>query len=145
LDFAKEAIMTDEIRQVEHYSLSIPDKVGEGARVLGALRDAGVNFIAIWGYPRGAGRAQLELIPENGAALVAAGKQAKLKLKKSVAFYIHGEERPGAVADTLKKLADAHISVGALQAVCGGTGTYGAVVFLPTRANKKAATLLGAA
>ena len=137
--------MADEVRQVEHFSVSISNKVGEGARVLGMLRDAGVNFIAIWGYPRGTGRAQLELIPENGAALIAAAKQAKLRLKKSTAFYIHGDERPGAVADTLRKLADARISVGALQAICGGTGTYGAVVFLPTSANKKAATVLGAA
>jgi len=137
--------MADEIRRVEHFSLSISNKVGEGARVLGALRDAGVNFVAIWGYPRGTGRAQLELIPEDGAVLAAVAKKSKLKLKKSTAFYIHGDERPGAIADTLKRLADARISVGALQAVCGGTGTYGAVVFLPTSANKKAATVLGAA
>lgn len=134
--------MADEVRRVEHYSVLIADKVGEGARVLGALRDAGVNFIAIWGYPR-AGKAQLELIPEDGAAFVAAAKQAKLKAKKGTAFYIHGDERPGAIADTLKKLAEARISIGALQAVCGGTGTYGAVIFLPTSANKKAATVLG--
>ena len=134
--------MADEVRRVDHYSVSIADKVGEGARVLGALRDAGVNFTAIWGYPR-AGKATLELIPEDGAALEAAAKQNKLKLKKGTAFYIHGDERPGAIADTLKKLAEARISVGALQAVCGGTGTYGAVIFLPTSANKKAATVLG--
>ncbi len=137
--------MPDEIRRVEHYSVSIPNKVGEGARVLGALRDAGVNFIAIWGYPRGRGRVQLELIPENGAAFSAAAKQTKLRAQKSTAFYISGEEHPGAIADTLKKLADAKISVGALQAVCGGAGRYGAVVFLPTSATKKAAGVLGAA
>ena len=137
--------MTEEIRRVEHYSVSIPNKVGEGARVLGALRDAGVNFIAVWGYPRGVGRAQLEFIPENSSAFVAAAKQAKLKLRKGMALYIHGDDRPGAVADILKKLADAHISLGALQAVCVGTGTYGAVIFLPAAASRKAATLLGAA
>lgn len=135
--------MPDEIRQVEHYSFPISNKVGEGARVLGALRDAGVNFTAIWGYPRGAGRAQFELIPENGVAFVAAAKQAKLKVKKSAAFYIHGEDHPGAIADVLKKLADARINVVAVQAICGGSGTYGAVVFLPTKDMKKAASVLG--
>ena len=55
--------MAEEIRVVEHYSASIPNKVGEGARVLRALRDAGVNLIAFWGYKHGAGRAQLEFIP----------------------------------------------------------------------------------
>jgi hypothetical protein len=40
--------MAEEVRQVEHYSASIPNKVGKGARVLRALRDAGVNLIAFW-------------------------------------------------------------------------------------------------
>ena len=47
--FAKEGAMAEEVRHVEHYSASIPNKVGEGARVLRALRDAGVNLIAFWG------------------------------------------------------------------------------------------------
>jgi len=136
--------MAEEIRQVEHYSASIPNKVGEGARVLGALREAGVNLIAFWGYPAGKGRAQLEFIPEHGGVFIAAAKQTKLKVRKSIAFYIHGDDRPGAVADILKKLADARISLGALQAVCGGAGTYGAVIFLSPAAARKAATVLGA-
>jgi hypothetical protein len=50
-----EGVMAEEIRVVEHYSASILNKVGEGARVLAALRDAGVNLIAFWGYKHGAG------------------------------------------------------------------------------------------
>ena len=102
--------MTETIRQVEHYSASIANKVGEGARVLGALRDAGVNLIALWGYPRGAGKATLEFIPENGAAFTAAAK----------------------------------INVGALHAVCAGSGRFGGVSFLPQKAVGKAARALGA-
>ena len=138
--------MAEEIRQVEHYSASIPNRVGEGARVLGALRDADVNLIAFWAYKQGAGRAQLEFIPENGAAFVAAAKQAKLRLRKSTALYIHGEDRPGAVADILARLAGrARINVFAMQAVCSGEGRYGAIVFLPAAAARKAASVLGAA
>jgi hypothetical protein len=51
----KQGVMAEEIRVVEHYSASIPNKVGEGARVLGALRDAGVNLLAFWGYKHGPG------------------------------------------------------------------------------------------
>jgi len=61
--------MAEEIRVVEHYSASIANTVGEGARVLGALRDGGVNLIAFWGYKHGAGRAQLEFIPARHSAL----------------------------------------------------------------------------
>jgi hypothetical protein len=141
----KEGVMADEIRVVEHYSASIPNKVGEGARVLGALCDAGVNLIAFWGYKHGAGRAQLEFIPENGATFVAAAKKAKLRLRRSTALFIHGDDRPGAIADMLAKLAAARINVAAVQAVCGGGGSYGTIVFLPPAAARRAASVLGAA
>jgi hypothetical protein len=140
---AKGGLMA-EIRQVEHYTASIANKVGEGARVLGILRDAGIDLIAVWGYPYGKGRAQLEFIPKDGAAFVAAAKQAKLRLRKSTALYIHGNDRPGAIADILAKLAGARINVAAVQAVCDGGGSYGAVVFLPPTAARKAASILGA-
>ena len=135
--------MPDEIRKVDHFSASIPNKVGEGARVLAALRDAGVNLIAFWGYPAGTGRARLEFIPENGAAFAAAAKHAKLRVKKSAAFYIQGDDRPGAVADILARLAAVKISVGAVEAVCAGAGRYGAVLFLSAAATSKAARVLG--
>ena len=141
----EEGVMADDIRVVDHYSASIPNKVGEGARVLGALRDAGVNLIAFWGYKHGEGRAQLEFIPEDSATLVAAAKQAKLRLRKGTALYIHGDDRPGAIADILAKLAGARINVAAVQAVCGGGGSYGTIVFLPEGAARKAASVLGAA
>ena len=137
--------MAETIRQVEHYSATVANKVGEGARVLGALRAAGVNLLALWGYPRGTGKARLEFVPENGAAFVAAAKAAKLKLsKKQIAFHVEGDERPGAGADLLAKLAAAKVNVGALQAVCAGEGRYGAVIFVAQAAVGKAAKALEA-
>ena len=35
--------MADTVRKVVYFKMSVPDKAGEGARVLGALRDAGVK------------------------------------------------------------------------------------------------------
>jgi hypothetical protein len=90
------------------------------------------------------GRGRLEFEPDNGAAFVAAAKQARLGLRKNTAFYVHGDDRPGAVADILKKLADARISLGALRAACGGVGTYGAVIFASRTAACKAANVVGA-
>jgi len=137
--------MAETIRQVDHYSATIANKVGEGARVLGALRDAGINLIALWGYARATGKATLEFIPENGAAFASAAKAAKIKLsKKQIAFYVHGDDRPGAIADLCARLAAAKVNIGAIQAVCAGAGRYGAVIFLPQAAVGKAAKALGA-
>src|SRR6266853_691182 len=67
--FAKEATMAEEVRQVEHYSASIPNKVGEGAHVLRTLRDAGVNLIAFWGYQYRAAAANSNSFPKTALRL----------------------------------------------------------------------------
>jgi len=137
--------MAETIRQVAHYSASIPHKVGEGARLLSGLRAAGINLIALWGYPRGAGKATLEFVPENATAFEAAAKVLKLKIsKKQAAFHVEGDDRPGAMAELLAKLAEAKINVAASQAVAAGAGRYGAIIFLPQAAVAKAAQALGA-
>jgi hypothetical protein len=137
--------MGEDIRQVELYSVTCKNKAGEGARVLAPLRDAGVNLIAFWGYPTKGGRARLDFVPENGASFLAAAKQAKLKLgKKQTAILVQGDDRPGAVADILEKLAAAKINAEAVQGVCGGAGRFGAVLFLTPAAARRAAGVLGA-
>ena len=131
--------------KVDHYSASIDDRAGEGARVLGVLRDAGVNLTALWAYPSGKGKAQLEMIPESSAGFTKAARKAGLKLSpKQTAFFVSGKDHPGVVAESLAKLAAAGINVGAVQAVCGGNGSYGAVIFLPQKDVRKAAKALGA-
>src|SRR5579864_4232777 len=135
--------MNETVVKVDHYSAAIANKVGESARVLGVLKDSGVNLIALWAYPWKSRKAQLEMIPENGAALVKAAKKAGFAIgKKQIAFFVNGEDRPGAVAESLAKLAAAKINVGAVQAVCGGAGRYGAVIFLPQKDVRKAAKAL---
>lgn len=43
-----------------------------------------------------------------------------------VAFLLQGDDRVGAVADVLAKLADARINVVAMNAVAAGEGRFGA-------------------
>lgn len=137
--------MKETVTKVDHYSASIANRIGEGARVLGALRDAGVNLIALWVYPFGPGQAQIEMIPETSAGFAKAAKKAGLTLAaKQTAFFVNGKDRPGVVADCLRRLAAAEINVGAVQAVCGGGGRYGTVIFLPQADVRKAAQALGA-
>ena len=56
------------IRKVDYFAVDVANKPGEGARLLGALRDAGVNLLAFTGFPKGR-RAQIDFLPEDSAAL----------------------------------------------------------------------------
>lgn len=136
--------MAEIIRKVDYFKITTTDKPGQGARILGALRDAGINLLAFAGFPR-RGRAQLDFIPEDTEAFKKAAKQAGLKIgpKKSV-FLIQGEDRPGAIADLLERLAEAKINVTAVDAVSAGEGRYGAILWVKPAYVAKTARVLGA-
>jgi predicted amino acid-binding ACT domain protein len=56
-----------------------------------------------------------------------------------------GDDRAGAVADIMRRLAEAKINVTALDAVCAGSGRYGLILWTSPASITRAARLLGAA
>jgi hypothetical protein len=136
--------MTDAIRKLEYYALEVPDKPGEGARILETLKGEGVNLVAFSGFPSGR-KAQIDLVPESADALKVAAKKLKLKLgARKMCFVIQGDDRVGALTDTFTRLAEAKINVTASQAVTAGMGRFGAIFWVQPRDVGKAAKLLGA-
>jgi hypothetical protein len=136
--------MPDTIRKLDYFAAQIPDKPGEGARILQGLQTEGVNLLAFSGFPSGK-KAQVDFVPENPEALKAAAKKLKLRLgAKKSCFVVQGDDRVGALTDTLGKLAEAKINVTASQAVTAGMGRYGAIFWVKQRDVNKAAKLLGA-
>ncbi len=135
--------MAETVRTAEYFYVMVPDKPGEGARVLGELRSAGVNLVAYSGFPSGRG-AQLDVVPTDPAAFKAVAKQRKWKVKgPKRAFLIEGNDRVGACADVLGRLAAAKINVTAMDALAGG-GRYAAILWVKPRDVKKTASVLGA-
>ena len=129
--------------KLEYYSVVVPNKPGKGAQVLSAFKEAGVNFVGIWGYPVGKSKSRIDLVAEDVALLKKAAKQLKIELgKKQTAFHITGEDHPGAVAEVLAKLAAKEINVFAVQALCAGNGRFGALLQVAPDDVKKATKAL---
>jgi len=138
-----EDAMAETVRTADYFYVMVPDKPGEGARVLGELRSAGVNLVAYSGFPSGRG-AQLDVVPTDPAAFKAVAKQKKWKVKgPKRAFLIEGDDRVGACADVLGRLAAAKINVTAMDALAG-SGRYAAILWVKPRDVKKTASVLGA-
>jgi hypothetical protein len=136
--------MSETIRKVDYFYIKAPNKPGEGARVLEKLWGAGVNLLVFSGFPAGR-QAQIDFIPENPALFQEAAKRAGLKLSsKKSGFLIQGEDRIGAVAEIMRKLAAAKINVTAIDAVSAGQGRYGAILWVKPKDLSKAAQTLGA-
>ena len=136
--------MADTVQRVEYFYVQVPNRPGEGSRYLGALLEGGVNLLAFSGFPEGRG-AQLDFVPADPAAFRRFARTAKWKLAgPKRAFLISGEDRVGAVAEVYRKLSEARINVTALDAICAGSGRYGAILWVAPRDVAKAAKLLGA-
>jgi hypothetical protein len=137
--------MAESIRRAQYFYVMAPDKPGEGARTLRALKEAGVNLLAFSGFPAGK-RAQLDFVPENPAEFRAFARKAKWKVTgPKVGFLIEGDDRTGVMADIYERLADAKINVVASDAVVAGAGRFGAILWVKPRDVARTAKVLGAA
>jgi hypothetical protein len=137
--------MADRVKKVNYCYVKVPNRAGQGAAVLGQLRDAGVNLLAYSGFPGSGGRAQLDFVPQDMAALkrVASKNGWRLSAVKK-AFLISGDDRTGAVHRHLAKLAAARINVVAADAASAGQGRYGMILWVRPKDYARAARVLGA-
>lgn len=131
-------------RKVGYFHVSTADKPGEGARILAALRDGGVELLAFHAFPTSSGKAQLDFVPVDELSFQEAAKKAKLTISdRKTAFLLEGDDRPGAVAELLQKLASAGTNVTAVDAVRAGQ-RFGALLWVKPADQDKAAKALGA-
>jgi hypothetical protein len=136
--------MTD-VRRIEYYYTEVNDRAGEGAKVLNALKAARVNLMAYTGFPSMSGRAQLDFVPTNKRAFLAAAHKAAIRLVgPKTAFLIQGDDRIGSVADIVDKLGQARLNVVAMNAIAAGKHLYGAILWVKPWNVAKAAKILGA-
>src|SRR5215467_9068862 len=137
--------MADSVRRVEYYYVTVPDKPGEGTRILAVLKGGGVNLLAYLGFPAGGGRSQIDLVPEDSASLRRVAERAGLTLSEAKqALLIQGDDRVGAVTDTTARLAEANINITAAAATSAGLGRYGMILWVRHADYERAAGLLGA-
>ncbi len=136
--------MEPSVRIADYFYIEAPDKPGEGARALAALREAGVNLVAVSGFPARR-RAQIDFVPEDPAAFRAVARKAGWKVTgPRKVFVFDGEDRVGVMAEMYGKLAAAKINVISSQAVCAGAGRFGGLLWVAPRDVKRAAKALGA-
>ncbi len=137
--------MADTVRKVDYFAMNVPNRAGAAARILAQLQKEGVSLLGFTGFPDSGGRSQVDFIPQSTAAFRAAANRAKLKLrKKKTGFLIQGDDRPGALAGVMKKLAEARVNVTAVDAACAGKGRYGALLWVKDKDVTKAAKALRA-
>lgn len=137
--------MADRVKKVNYVYVTVPNRPGHGAKVLGELRDSGVNLLAYSGFPAKRGKAQLDLIPEDMGALrrVARKKGWRLSTVKK-GFVVQGKDEVGAVHRHVDRLAKNKINIIAADAVAAGKRRYGMILWVKPKDYNRAAKLLRA-
>ncbi|HEX2485608.1 MAG TPA: hypothetical protein VHQ66_09920 [Myxococcota bacterium] len=127
-----------------YFRVMVPQRAGQGAKLLGALADAGVDLRAVHAFPAGT-QAQVDLVPVDAAAFTRAARRAGLRVgPPKRCFLVTGDDRVGAVAGVMAKLADAGISATATTAVSSGRGRFAGILWVKPAAQARAARALGA-
>jgi len=133
------------VRRIKYCYVTVPNRAGQGARVLGELKEAKVNLLAYSGFPTKGGMSQLDLVAKNIVPIKRVTRKNGWRLSKvKKGFLVQGVDRPGAVHRHIQKLADANINVTAADAVCAGQGRYGMLLWVKGKDYGRAARTLKA-
>ena len=137
--------MADRVRKVNYCYAKVSARPGQGAAVLDEIQKAGVSLLAFSGFPIGGGKAQLDLVTQDMAAVRRVARKNGWRLSKTKkAFLIQGDDRAGACHRQLKKLADQRINVTAVDAVTAGKGRWAAILWVKPQVYARAARVLKA-
>jgi len=137
--------MADRVRKVNYCYAKVSARAGQGAAVLDEIQKAGVSLMAFSGFPIGGGKAQLDLVTQDMAAVRRVARKNGWRLSKTKkAFLIQGDDRAGACHRQLEKLADQKINVTAVDAVTAGKGRWAAILWVKPQVYARAARVLRA-
>lgn len=137
--------MASRIRKVNYCYATVASRAGQGVKILSVLKEAGVNLLAFTGFPAKAGKAQLDLVAENMAAVRRVAKKHGWRLSKTKkGFLVQGDDEVGVAHKHLQKLADQKINVIAADAVAAGKGRYGMILWVKPKDYNRAAKTLNA-
>jgi hypothetical protein len=135
----------NDVYRVEYFVVSAEDKPGAGAQLGKRLEQEKVNLLGLLAFPSGAGRVQVDLVPEHPDQLVKAAKKAGIALEgPKTAFLVQGTDRPGAMGEVLERAGNAGINVTATAAVACGGNRFGALLWVKPQDVEAAARALGA-
>lgn len=118
--------------------VTVPNRAGQLARVLGVVAQARVNVLDCAGYAGGA-EACILLVTSNNAKVMTALRRIGYEVRKDKVVLVTGKDAVGQGARILKKVADAKINLRLVHAA--GTGRRYLIVLKAAHAHRLAAAV----
>jgi len=137
--------VADRVQKVSYCYMEVPNRAGAGERILGQLREGGVDLLVFSGFPIRGGKAQLDFVPRDSAVFRRVARRNGWRVSSvKQAFLVTGTDQLGAAHRHIRKLADAKVNITAMDAVAAGKGRYGVILWVKPSVYGRAARVLGA-
>jgi len=117
-----------DIDRATYFAIDAEDKPGQLARFSKRMSEDEINLAGVWSFGTGRGNAEIVAIPRNPHAFKKVARDAGWRFREGSCFYLTGEDRPGALADTLDLIAKEGINLYAVDAM-GFESSYSAYVW----------------
>lgn len=117
-----------DITRATYYLIATEDRPGQLARFSKAMSEHEINLAGVWCFGTGRGNAEIIAIPRDPHAFKKVAREAGWSIREGSCFHLTGEDRAGALADTLDRIAQEGINLHAVDAM-GFEERYSAYVW----------------
>lgn len=109
-----------------YFSLSVEDRPGQLAEFTELLRKENADLAALWGFGIGEGKAQIITVSKDPDRFRSVIAKLGVEVTEGTCFRIMEEDRVGALAEVLDRVAEKGINLHALNAIAlsGDFGCY---------------------
>ena len=138
--------MSDQVRVVDCFYVTVNDRPGEGYRLLEHISEKRTSLLAFTAQPIGEDQTQICLVAEDPVSLAEAALDAGVAVvgpKKG--FLIQGDDRIGALHGYHQTLANAGVNVYSSSGVSSGAGRFGFILWVEPEDYDKAFDAFGIA
>lgn len=131
------------VRRVTYFMANLEDKTGELLKIMQGLKDKKIGVKGLWGFGTHSGKAQLFVIARKVERLRKCWQKSGLLAEEGTGFLIRGDDKTGAMIESLQALADSGVNIHAVDAIAA-KGGYVSFVWVRPEDVEKAAEALGA-
>jgi hypothetical protein len=130
-------------KKVTYFKTQIDDRPGTLHMITQELQAKKIGLVALWGYAKEPGKADLYCIPKDADKFRAFMKGTGMAAWEGTGFLLKGTDKTGALVRSLEGLAKAGVNMTALHAMAA-LGNFGAFLHVSDADVEKTAAILKA-
>ena len=106
-----------DVQRATYFLIATEDRPGQLARFANRISEQEINLAAVWSFGTGRGNAEIMAIPRDPHQFRDVARQSGWVFREGFCFHLSGEDRAGALADTLDRIAQEGINLHAVDGI----------------------------